>query len=1390
MDGFQLAAVAVEYTGDRALPSIEMAERIEALLKTYGLGPVRRAPDTSSPPGVNAFLSSWATDPHDQPGPTFLYWVGHGSQEAGSWLLTGDSASPLTSANALRPEVIAEYLQQRWMNRAAADGSWTVLILDLCRAGNVARKIANVLTTDGQVEPERLAILPVIGASASEVGRFADALEASLGTFNHHDQTIGLRSLLLAIADRLGITLKHLALGPEDVLPNPRYLPEALPTTADSAAGWQEMLSGLDADVRDHFLAKARSTELGEAGWFFVGREHETQELLDLVGTSPSGMVVVTGEPGAGKSAFLGRLVAFEDREIAQGLVDMGYVAPEHILEDSPLRLDAVLHLTGKSPADVRRELQDKVDGLAFSTDGITLDPVRPVTILVDALDEAQLPASIASQILRPLARQEDVCIIVGTRPSTEVELDSAADHAPELIEALGAAEARTVTLHRNASAMSEYARRRLESSERVVPPEVMERVVDGLAATDRPFLFAPLLVREVLAGERVTSVEVVDDLLEKSHGELFAGAVDRLAETDLAAVGLLRALAYAEGRGLPRRDGVWATIASALDESRSFGEQEVSDALESAGPFIVLDHEAGQGVHRLAHRTFAEQFLDRDPDAAASQRSITRSLMAAVDDAGWQAANPYLLTHLSTHAASGGVLERLLAQPGFLLATDHGRLWDAIERDPSVPEDLVDLYLDVVHLVTQGDRAAAPSYLELRARQRGLDEFADAAAALRVPRRWTAPWSAWRAGVPSRAFAIGLDDIVATEPSTWADGRPVCVVGRALGGVEVWDFIRSIALFEHHSGRGRSSIRSLGMVHASSGSFLAVLYDSGVLEVLDPLTGDQLSTLLPSEVPGIRVMCLVEHDGRVVCTVGLDDGSLQTRSLPDLDLLHEAAQAVRGDLQSLTTATAADRTVLFSCNDSLGDGDDDDSQLRRWSFPGLRLEWADRRSGRGLTHRVDLVPRSQPLLGVVSSMGYRRTEVWDLDAPELLFTTDLTSRFAWLSAAGERPLLEVTGGRLTARAFPSHGDWPHATGGPVHLGTIGGQHHRVVRTPDREFLIAADANEGRAWDVRRLQHRPPPYDSDSFTYATVGGAEDLPDVVFCAAGSRIVRRNAATGVAQAVADLPPEAGVCSIAAAEGHVVAATSDGRAYRLDYELQLIGEPVRVGEICSRVALAQVGGRPVIVANTLEDRLWSMRLWDLESGRALVAPDRFALDFGQGDKELRALAVVADGSAVCAAFASQYGQVMVADVTDHDSSPAFEVHQLLGFGISYVNALAIGRSGGDLLLAAAGNNGTLAIIDPRSGEPRAHRVDAHRGHAITEVAFGWLGESLVLASGDSAGVVSVWSPDGLERWETVDVGSTVLGLVWTDAGGLVVSTGRGQVLLSFEGGGRSGR
>ncbi|WP_043471613.1 hypothetical protein [Kitasatospora sp. MBT66] len=143
--------------------------------------------------------------------------------------------------------------------------------------------------------------------------------------------------------------------------------------------------------------------------------------------------------------------------------------------------------------------------------------------------------------------------------------------------------------------------------------------------AEPQHFLYARLAAHELLAAPALLADPT--PLIGRTHRELFTHALNRLHRTDARYTPLLCALGLAQGRCLPDQDAVWACAADGLTSAGvSDIHAGIAGLVRDVAPYLALDHEHGQSVYRLAHRTFTEHFTT-SPDAPTAHAAITRAL-------------------------------------------------------------------------------------------------------------------------------------------------------------------------------------------------------------------------------------------------------------------------------------------------------------------------------------------------------------------------------------------------------------------------------------------------------------------------------------------------------------------------------------------------------------------------------------------------------------------------------------------------------------------------------------------------------------------------------------------------------------------------------------------
>ena len=385
----------------------------------------------------------------------------------------------------------------------------------------------------------------------------------------------------------------------------------------------------LTGDEGTAFASAISRIELGEPIWSFTGRAREQRMIATWLRRRGAGMLVVTGEAGAGKSALLANVLCHTDPALNTPLTAAGWLAPVEEASRPPVaEFTTALHLAGLT-------VSTTVDRIAEVTNlGVPpghVEPSRavdwlidrlrdrrpPVTLLLDGLDESAEPMAIAGCVLRRIASLPHSRVVVGTRPSTLGDAERAAHPNENLLDTLGRSTSVVIVrVEPDFDAVARFARLRLNDA-RVGGLDIddadITAVSDLIGQHSLGYLFARLAIVEVLAHPELLTPRYRDELTHALSGGvpgLFHRAVRRLTAVSAAAGPLLSALAIAGGRGLPRAGAVWSTVATALAaDGHASTEQDIDWLLDAAAPYIMRDVEDGQPVYRLAHRSLREHW-------------------------------------------------------------------------------------------------------------------------------------------------------------------------------------------------------------------------------------------------------------------------------------------------------------------------------------------------------------------------------------------------------------------------------------------------------------------------------------------------------------------------------------------------------------------------------------------------------------------------------------------------------------------------------------------------------------------------------------------------------------------------------------------------------------
>ncbi|WP_159027811.1 ATP-binding protein [Streptomyces pactum] len=454
-------------------------------------------------------------------------------------------------------------------------------------------------------------------------------------------------------------------------LPNPKYR-GGLPDEAIDVESQREWTA--------HFGPRGRGVEYAsEPGDWFTGRLQALTTLASWLRdpVHDARARVVTGDPGSGKSAVLGRLLTLARPDHPE--------APAHLLPP-PASVTVSVHAHGTTLEGLTARLAAALDVEADSPPQLLARLAEcegaPRTVLIDALEEAgtavggREPQRIARELLRPMSVLHNLRLLIGTRRTMIPELG----RAVEVIDL-------DTDAYTGRDDIEHYARRTLAGMPGGLTVADRETVAAAVARrADRSFLVARMTVRALLHGDLTPDLSRPgwEEELPSKVGQAFDAYLARYGEDEERVRRLLRPLAYAEGSGLPW-DSLWAPLAAALSGEKCTND-DVDWLWRQAGAYVV-EVPAGKdrSVFRLYHEALAEHL--RDPRRCREdQLRMTAELIASVplrtdgDGPDWERAHPYVHAHLAGHAAASGDLEHLLQDPWFLVHAEPAGLLAAMD--------------------------------------------------------------------------------------------------------------------------------------------------------------------------------------------------------------------------------------------------------------------------------------------------------------------------------------------------------------------------------------------------------------------------------------------------------------------------------------------------------------------------------------------------------------------------------------------------------------------------------------------------------------------------------------------------------------------------------------
>ncbi|MFJ9324542.1 AAA family ATPase, partial [Streptomyces globisporus] len=957
-----------EYQHHPSLRTDEHVQEIYELLAPYSvrLDQWTVPPEQRDRQAVEDRLRAWKHPDASRSGNTVLYWLGHGSAER-----MAHHRTPAPIDDGTTPQDVASAIADRQLH-PNTEHSWSIVVLDACFSKSFAKSVERALTGYDN-DLYRYVLLSTAARGPAELGAFTEALRRVLRITFRGRPSIGLAELGNALVSELG--------GHQTIKITNKYrLYRTQPDIADSiTASLDELdevravIANLSADEQRHFLPKASGAELGELAWYFQGRAVERNEILHWLTTATSGALVVTGPAGAGKSALLGHILHYTLSQLRDILLQrkaLQHLPPGIACPDDPF--DLVTHLVGLTSAQVLHLIAQAAGltdlAVQAADDRPPADLVHriitelrhrrtPLTLLFDALDEAEQPLVIANQILRPLAALPTVRLIVGTRSSTREGPDHPAPTDTDILDALRPRphpdspvppSFKIIDVNREKAAFADYLRAKLGKlhADHASIEEIVRRLVTDHpqdSAETQQFLHVRLVAHELLNDPRLLADPT--PLIGRTHRQLFTQALQRLHRTNPHYTPLLRALGLTQGRGLPDQDNIWAHAANALG-SHADTSRSISGLVRDAAPYITADHENGQSVYRFAHRTFAEHFVTA-PDASQAHADITAALIrraredvnATLDGTPRldEDVSPYIRHHLAAHARLGhaaGALNTLADHPDVLDTLDLTSISSAALYSGLPAAKLPPPLAGIVLFYNQGHRDGGKQEDDETGWRRWWRRLGTAYIHGTVPPgeplAGTPPlWPpTLAAGVVrprqlNQQLTAHTDSVSAVAVFTAVDGTARVVTGSDDGTVRIWNPTTSAqeAQLPHHGHR----VGAVVVFTAVDGTARIITdSDDGVVRIWNPTTSAQEAQLPHHGHKVGLVAVFTGWDGIPRVVTGSDDGTVRIWN-PTTRTREHKLTSRKGRLRELAVFTALDG-ILHVVTGS------DDGVVRIWN--------------------------------------------------------------------------------------------------------------------------------------------------------------------------------------------------------------------------------------------------------------------------------------------------------------------------------------------------------------------------------------------------------------------------------------------------------------------------
>ena len=549
------------------------------------------------------------------------------------------------------------------------------------------------------------------------------------------------------------------------------------------------------SEARSHFTRRARGQRsAARGGDLFRGRA----VALDFIrgwltaGEPPGQPLVITGQPGSGKSAVLARAaLSVEARHGGPGLA---FHARAATIGDF---LTTLADLTG---VDTSASADELVTSLA------DLPGQSSVPVVLDALDEAasdhdrrQIAETLAELAVLPWLR-----VAVATRPLAAgnpfapggllpalgvftrddhklIDLDNDTYFSPEDVRDFAAAVLMQQGADRPGPRGGAWETYRADRG-------MCQRLATAIGQrAGRNFLVAAMAAAPL--STRIGTIDPAQkgfnpSAIPSSIGEALSKYFDHSPRRRRACEhGLLTALAYARGDGLD--DDTWLGFAAALSYPATATDLDMLRRSPTADYLLqaTSTKASARPVTRLFHQALTDEFRSERHQPSDESRVID-FILGRATTAGWT--NIYFQQHTAEHAVAAGRLDELLGRLDYLLSADPTRLVPYLGAAQSETAHITArVYRQTAHLLSALDPPTRASQLELSACHLGYKDLASRIAAAAPLRPWQARWFKGSLVSEHQTLIENSGIVKSVAVSTLPDGTAIVIGGEYRG--KVW---------------------------------------------------------------------------------------------------------------------------------------------------------------------------------------------------------------------------------------------------------------------------------------------------------------------------------------------------------------------------------------------------------------------------------------------------------------------------------------------------------------------------------------------------------------------------------------------------------------------------